>query len=159
MSWLESPKWAHIKFLCNKWSSHGCHIHYQGKDSPCFLNNRTCLSLPPHNIIQIHNNVLWDLNYIHGMFLTLRLNDEIFCKILSVSHNIVINMNNVMPPTIRVCGCYLVFFVQALKLPPIIFTQPNSQTYDEAIAKIGLKNRAAYYSVSVIGSACFEFVN
>ena len=45
-----------------------------------------------HNIIQIHNND-WQLC---KMFLTFNMNDGIFCKILSIPQNNVMDMNNVM---------------------------------------------------------------
>ena len=69
-----------------------------------------------HNIIQIHSNVMWDSQYFVEyftiqpeckeyfvgltifckIFLTFKLNDEIFYRILSVPHNTTMNMNNVL---------------------------------------------------------------
>ena len=50
-----------------------------GIDLPCVV----------HNIIQIHNNVMWNI-------LIFNLNMGIFCIILSIPHNIVMDLNNVM---------------------------------------------------------------
>ena len=60
------------------------------------------LNTTPHNIIQIHKNVLWDSQYFAKKPLTFCLHDEMFCKILSVPQNIVMDMNNVM----QFCGFF-----------------------------------------------------
>ena len=49
-----------------------------------------------HNIIQIHNNVPVELTISYKIFPTFNVNDGLFCKILSVPHNIVMNLNNVV---------------------------------------------------------------
>ena len=54
-----------------------------------------CLSCPCHNIIHIHNNVLC-LDSIIWNILIFSLNVGIFHIILSVPHNIVVDLNNVM---------------------------------------------------------------
>ena len=53
--------------------------------------------LSPHNIIQIHNNVPWDWQYFIEYFLYLVWMWGKLCGILSFPHNIVMDMNNVMP--------------------------------------------------------------
>ena len=48
-----------------------------------------------HNIIKIHNNVCGTDDIMKNMP-TFNMNDEIFCRILSIPHNIVLDINNVM---------------------------------------------------------------
>ena len=66
------------------------------------LNYKTYHLISFHNIIKIHNNVLWDWNYstkhsqisTHSVWMWKYL--EMFCEILLVPHNIVMDMNNVI---------------------------------------------------------------
>ena len=58
-----------------------------------------------HNINQIHNCLLWDWHYLEGLtlFSGIFLTNwmwGIFCKILSIPQNIVMNLNNVMSYTL-----------------------------------------------------------
>ena len=53
-------------------------------------------SLLIHNIIRIHNNVLWDYQYYVNIFPIFSLNVGLFYKLLSIPQNIVMDMNNVM---------------------------------------------------------------
>jgi hypothetical protein len=49
-----------------------------------------------HNTIEIHNNVMWDWYYFIEYSTHLDWMWGIFCRRLSVSHNIVMDLNNVM---------------------------------------------------------------
>jgi hypothetical protein len=48
-----------------------------------------------HNIIQIHNNVMWDWQYYVKYSPTFKLNMRIFLRILSVPDNTIMDLNNV----------------------------------------------------------------
>ena len=52
-----------------------------------------------HNLIKIHNNVLWDWKYFAKYSSHSPLNKRIFHRIMSIPQNIVMDMNNIMDPS------------------------------------------------------------
>ena len=65
-----------------------------------YLNNAFYLGvLEQHNIIQIHNNVMWDSQYYAEYVPHLVWMWGIYYRIMSIPHNTVMDMNNVMKDT------------------------------------------------------------
>ena len=54
------------------------------------------IEISEHNIIQIHNNVLWDSRYFTEYFSNYIWMWGTFYEVLLVPQNIVMNLNNVM---------------------------------------------------------------
>ena len=61
-----------------------------------FIRYNYVAQLGGHNIIQIHNNVLWDWQYSMEYSSYFSPNVGIFHEILAVPHNIVMDLNNIM---------------------------------------------------------------
>jgi hypothetical protein len=72
-----------------------CDLTYQNEMGIISHSQRPCVCMH-HNIIQIHNNVMWDWQYSTWYLDGMWEYHGIFCGILSVSHNIVMDLNYVM---------------------------------------------------------------
>jgi hypothetical protein len=92
--WLNSVTWDILNLHCIA-PSFGLVYTMDHEVRACMEDDILFMVRLPHSIIQIHNSVLWDWQYYGDVFI-FRLNVGIFCIIMSVPHNIVMDLNNVM---------------------------------------------------------------
>ena len=66
-----------------------------------------------HNIIEIHHNVMW--YSLHYVVFTFNMNDGVVYRILSIPHNIIMDMNNVVDVNL-----FLLLFIMAFLVSHVI---------------------------------------